>query len=54
MMPLTYRKELEIILSEGTLATRILKRLGQEFTHERLISVYRELAQCLQENRQFR
>lgn len=44
-------RRLEVILSEGTLATRILRHLGGEVTPPRLRECYRSLARCLAENR---
>jgi len=38
---------LETILSQGTLARRILRRLGEGFDRARLLGVYGELADCL-------
>ncbi|MCA9125811.1 MAG: hypothetical protein KDB22_01955 [Planctomycetales bacterium] len=38
---------LEIILTTGTLASRICDALGPKFTHERLRDVYLDLADCL-------
>ncbi len=40
------------ILDHGCLAERILRRTGPAPTHERLVDVYRELADCLQEDKQ--
>ena len=41
------------ILDQGSLAQRILRRTGERPSRERLIEVYRELASCLEEDRQF-
>lgn len=41
------------ILEHGSLATRILKRTGKRLSHEKIRSVYTELAACLQEDRAF-
>ena len=38
---------LEVILETGTLATRIKRGLGPEFSRTRLVDVYREVADCL-------
>ncbi|MCO8121851.1 glutamate-cysteine ligase family protein [Stieleria sp. TO1_6] len=38
---------IEIILSQGTLATRIRNSLGPNFSHEELHNVYDQLADCL-------
>jgi gamma-glutamyl:cysteine ligase YbdK (ATP-grasp superfamily) len=40
------------ILDHGCLAQRILKHTGPKPTREKIVEVYRELAVCLQENRQ--
>lgn len=45
------RNVLEHILSNGTLSTRILRGVGSSATAERIRTVYRELAQCLAEER---
>ncbi|WP_338358422.1 glutamate-cysteine ligase family protein [Yeosuana marina] len=49
----SYQEALEIILSEGTLATRILKAVGSDYSEKNIQKVYLELAICLQENRLF-
>ena len=41
------------ILDHGCLAKRILAHTGDQPTHERIVAVYRELAMCLQEDKQF-
>lgn len=41
---------LECILRQGTLAERILARLGRTPTRERLLAVYTELGHCLDQN----
>lgn len=38
---------IEIIMDQGTLATRIRKSLGDEFDHEELYNVYDQIADCL-------
>jgi hypothetical protein len=40
------------ILEHGCLAKRILARTGTRPSPEQIIAVYKELAQCLQEDRQ--
>lgn len=49
-----HRKNIEFILKEGSLATRILKRTEPDFTSANLQEVYRELQVCLQENKLFK
>ncbi|MGJ8549785.1 glutamate-cysteine ligase family protein [Winogradskyella wichelsiae] len=44
---------IELILKEGTLATRILKAVGTENNDTHIISVYRQLQKCLQANELF-
>ena len=46
------RQHVGHILEHGCLASRILKRTGKTPSHEVLVDVYRELANCLQEDRQ--
>ncbi len=48
-----YQEALEIILSEGTLATRILKAVGSDYSEKNIQKIYSKLAICLQENRLF-
>ncbi len=48
-----YQEALEIILSEGTLATRILKAVGSDYSEKNIQKIYSKLAFCLQENRLF-
>jgi len=46
------RQHVGHILEHGCLASRILKRTGRTPSHDDLVRVYRELADCLQEDRQ--
>ena len=48
------QKHIEFLLQNGSLATRILKALRNEFTKDNIHKVYARLAECLQENRMFR
>ena len=48
------QKHIEFILQNGSLATRILKALRNDFELENIKKVYGRLADCLQENRMFR
>lgn len=48
-----WRKELDIILTEGTLSTRILRALGDDQSVDNIRGVYRRLAGCLAQNRMF-
>lgn len=47
------RGTLQVILSRGTLARRILARLGDNPSRERIRLVYRELCDCLSDGRMF-
>lgn len=51
--PQEFQPALAHILKNGTLASRITKRLGREFSAKELRTVYIELAQCLKEGRLF-
>jgi hypothetical protein len=46
-------RALNVILARGTLARRILRRLGKTPSRERIRLVYRELCDCLSEGRMF-
>jgi gamma-glutamyl:cysteine ligase YbdK (ATP-grasp superfamily) len=48
-----YKKELSVILKEGTLAFRIVKAVGKKCSHEDISSVYRKLCDCLANNKIF-
>jgi gamma-glutamyl:cysteine ligase YbdK (ATP-grasp superfamily) len=45
---------LEVLLGEGCLARRILRRIGEKRTRDALLSTYRALGACLREGRLFR
>ncbi|SEN38295.1 Glutamate-cysteine ligase family 2(GCS2) [Nitrosospira multiformis] len=47
------REALQTILREGPLARRILNAIGSDFSRRRLETVYRELCDCLDEDRMF-
>jgi len=49
-----HQKHIEFILQNGSLSTRILKALRNDFSKENIQKVYFRLAECLQENRMFR
>ena len=49
----SHQEAIEIILNEGTLATRILKAVGSDYSVNNITKVYSQLAICLQENRLF-
>jgi gamma-glutamyl:cysteine ligase YbdK (ATP-grasp superfamily) len=48
-----FRHELHHIVRHGTLATRIRKKLGAQFSRDEIRRVYRDLAECLSDNRMF-
>jgi carboxylate-amine ligase len=48
-----YQKTIKAILANGSLSTRILKTLGNDFSEKNILKVYNELADCLQENKLF-
>jgi carboxylate-amine ligase len=48
-----WRREIDVILKEGTLAQRILKALGPDQSRENIISVYKKLSGCLAQNKMF-
>lgn len=48
-----WRPELDMILKEGTLSQRIVKALGAEPSHQHIIKVYKNLSDCLAQNKMF-
>lgn len=48
-----WKSQLMVILNEGSLSTRILKALDNDFSHENLKRVYKKLAKRLKKNRMF-
>ncbi|CAL66514.1 glutamate-cysteine ligase family protein [Christiangramia forsetii] len=49
-----HQKRIEFILQHGSLSTRILKAIRNDFSKEHIKKVYFRLAECLNENRMFR
>jgi gamma-glutamyl:cysteine ligase YbdK (ATP-grasp superfamily) len=49
----TWKNELDVILSEGTLSRRIVRALGDNPSREVIQKVYRQLAGCLSQNKMF-
>ncbi|SFZ92998.1 carboxylate-amine ligase [Flaviramulus basaltis] len=49
----THHQAIETIISKGTLATRILHAIGNDFSESNIKKVYKQLANCLQENKVF-
>ena len=48
-----YKKELNVILEEGTLAHRIVRAIDNDQSTEKIASVYRRLSECLSQNKMF-
>jgi carboxylate-amine ligase len=48
-----WKPDLDVILKEGNLSTRILKATGTSPSHEKIVEVYRHLADCLAQNKMF-
>ncbi len=46
-------QQINVILTEGTLAYRIMKALGSDHSRENIIRVYKQLSGCLSQNRMF-
>lgn len=49
----SHHPSIELILNEGTLATRILNAVGTDYSEKNITKVYTQLANCLQENKLF-
>lgn len=49
----TWMREIEVLLSQGTLAARIIKALGEDDSKENISGVYRRLCDCLGQNKMF-
>lgn len=50
----SHRESIEFLLDNGTLSTRILAALGNDFSAEDVIHTYRKLGKCLAENKFFK
>jgi gamma-glutamyl:cysteine ligase YbdK (ATP-grasp superfamily) len=48
-----WKREIDIILNEGTLAQRITRALGKDNSKEHLLQIYKQLSGCLAQNRMF-
>jgi gamma-glutamyl:cysteine ligase YbdK (ATP-grasp superfamily) len=46
----SHHQAIELILEEGTLATRLLKVIGKDASEKQIIAVYRQLQDCLMTN----
>jgi carboxylate-amine ligase len=49
----THHHAIETILTKGTLSTRILKAIDSDFSKDNIKNIYKQLADCLQENKVF-
>tara|TARA_R110002049_G_scaffold209737_1_gene380631 strand:- start:568 stop:1794 length:1227 start_codon:yes stop_codon:yes gene_type:complete len=49
----SHHQAIELILEEGTLATRLLKAVGNDTSETHIISVYRNMQNCLKTNQLF-
>lgn len=47
------RREIDVILNEGTLSQRIIRALGQDHSKENISGIYRRLCDCLAQNKLF-
>jgi carboxylate-amine ligase len=52
-VPEYWRKELDVILRDGTLSKRIINALNGDYTKENIKSVYKRLSDCLAQNKMF-
>jgi carboxylate-amine ligase len=48
-----FKKELNVIIKEGTLASRIVNAIGKDQSQQHVASVYRKLCECLAQNKMF-
>jgi len=48
-----FKTNIDIIMSKGTLSTRIIKTLNNDYSEKNIISVYQMIANCLKENKLF-
>ena len=48
-----FKTVIDTMISKGTLSTRIIKRLNHDFSELNIVSVYKNLADCLKENKLF-
>lgn len=49
----TWRREIDVILKEGTLSQRIVRALGKDHSKENITVVYKQLCDCLAQNKMF-
>ncbi|HET8886904.1 MAG TPA: glutamate-cysteine ligase family protein [Salinimicrobium sp.] len=50
----THRENIEFILNNGSLSTRILNKLKDDFSEQKIIEVYTQLGECLETNEFFK
>jgi carboxylate-amine ligase len=48
-----WKREIDVILKEGTLSQRILRALGSDHSRENIVRVYKQLSGCLAQNKMF-
>lgn len=48
-----WKSEIDVILKEGSLASRIMKSIGPAIEREQVLGVYKKLAGCLDQNKVF-
>jgi len=48
-----WKREIDVILEEGSLAERIVRAIGHDHSKENIANVYRHLCDCLEQNRMF-
>jgi gamma-glutamyl:cysteine ligase YbdK (ATP-grasp superfamily) len=48
-----WKREIDVILREGTLSQRIVKALGKDQSKENILLVYKQLSSCLAQNKMF-
>jgi carboxylate-amine ligase len=48
-----FKAIIDIIMSKGTLSTRIIRTLNNDYSEKNIISVYQMIANCLKENKLF-
>lgn len=48
-----WKREIDVILTEGTLAERIMRAAGKDHSKEHLTQIYRQLSGCLAQNKMF-
>jgi carboxylate-amine ligase len=49
----TWKRELDVLLTQGTLSSRIVRTLGADHSRENITQVYKHLCDCLAQNKMF-